>query len=85
MAESIVTAYRYTGTLVTRKREYAVLERLGDFASFEIPPEWLPDGIEPNELVQVECDKPMGIFAISVVESPEGADNFDGPEGLDVE
>ena len=85
MAEQNVVAYRYTGTFTTKKREYATLERLGDFAQFDIPPEWLPEGIEPNELVQVECDKPNGIFAVSVVETPEGSDNFDETEDLDVE
>jgi hypothetical protein len=85
VAEQSITAYRYTGTFSKKRGEVATLERLGDFTQFDVPPEWLPDGIEVNELVQVECDKPMGIFAVTVVESPEGADNFDGPEGLDVE
>lgn len=85
MAESNVVAYRYTGTFTKKRSEVATLERPGNFITFDVPPEWLPDGIEVNELVQAECDKPMGIFAITVVESPEGADNFDGPEELDVE
>ena len=80
MAEQSVIAYRYTGIFTRKRSEVATLERLGDFTAFDVPPEWLPDGVEPNDLVQVECDKPMGIFAISIVESPEGADNVDQPE-----
>ena len=77
MADRSVIAFRYLGTFETRKKTYATLERLGDFSTFEVPPEWLPDDIEPNNLVQVETDTPDGIFAISIVESPEDADNYD--------
>lgn len=35
--------------------------------------------------MQVECDKPNGIFDVSVVETPEGSDNFDEAEDLGVE
>jgi hypothetical protein len=79
MAEQSTIAFRYTGTFETRKKTYAALERLGDFASFEVPPEWLPDDIEVNDLVQVSTDKPGGIFEIAIVETPEDADNFDAP------
>lgn len=85
MAEQSVIAFRYKGTFSKKRSEVATLERLGDFTTFDVPPEWLPDGIEDNDLVQVECDVPNGIFAISVVESPEGAENFDGSQELDAE
>ena len=80
MAERSTIAFRYLGTFETRKKTYATLERLGDFATFEVPPEWLPDDIEPNQLVQVECDKPDGIFAMKIVESPEDGDNYEAEE-----
>ena len=80
MAERSLVAYRYTGTLETRKKTYATLERLGDFITFEVPPEWLPDDLEVNDLVQVATDKPDGIYSISLTETPEDADNYDAPE-----
>lgn len=59
MAEQNVVAYRCTGTFTTKKRAYATLERLGDFAQFDVPPEWLPDGIELKDLVQASATNRM--------------------------
>lgn len=48
VVERSTIAYRYTATL----------ERLGDFDIFEVPPEWLPDELQINELTAENVKRP---------------------------